>query len=638
MGAEALTALAMLSMSKAYTLSRSQQAGLASIIELAGESDDNEEPGMEAERRACVIELVRLADAAFTAEATKSEVEVMWSVDEGLDDEAVSSLRRRVAKRLVVDEPVCGAALGAASEASALRRAAHALANSCLSGRSAHFKLEQSVADQFVDLVGPLRFWTSVAAVLVLAIGGACAALDWLIVENVLGPRGDYRPCQCKLCEGRVALGAKIGAGGFGAVWRCKDPAGTVLKVVKIDLERDVNALRIALDEAKHLLELRHTHVVAYLDMWVHREGEDGRLSRSEDIGQDADDSSFLFNRRTTKAIDYACIAMEDCDGGTLLDHVANGVPLPLDVVRCVVKQCADALEYAHAVGIVHRDIKLENIFVKLVGANAAVVKIGDFGLAVKTNDESAVAGTETYQPPECFADDPDANPTGPPVDAWGLGCALYEMTTCVSLPSDPPFLGQLVLDDPKDLGALATRFEDALDVAAVADAARKDETAVTANDRRATLEGLRALLRHLLAPDARLRPTLYHVNHRPFLQLAVDHTLDFFVYAARREQGVFGHHATNDTNAPSLGRKNNHITNRALRAKSMAQHAFQHHHRGRHAGPSSPSAPAPASSSPQSLAHTGAGDIPCLAGEGSLAIALQQRPKSHHASPSLAS
>ena len=128
-----------------------------------------------------------------------------------------------------------------------------------------------------------------------------------------------------------------------------------------------------------------------------------------------------------------------------------------------------------------------------------ATIKIGDFGLAVRDTalsspcqpeqvcaepartrvSSSSVGGTEVYQPPECFftreldeagGDDALAGEqTGPAVDAWGLGCALYEMATCISLPTEPPFLGQLVgeANGYEHVLAIAQRFDDCLAISA---------------------------------------------------------------------------------------------------------------------------------------------------------------------------
>ena len=137
---------------------------------------------------------------------------------------------------------------------------------------------------------------------------------------------------------------------------------------------------------------------------------------------------------------------------------------------RCTI-DVLSGIAYAHAKGVWHRDVKLENIFVK---SSEARCKLGDFGLAVKSavhtprrgrshsfddaSSSSSVGGTEVYQPPECFEGNEDVFGA---VDAWGLGCVLFEMATSQSLPTDPPFLGQLLLEDDsaKHSRAIADKF-----------------------------------------------------------------------------------------------------------------------------------------------------------------------------------
>ena len=218
-----------------FSLSPGQHRSLASILELTQEGGDDSEEGCDS------ITLVRDADRAFTREASEGDRGSMWSVDEGLDADGVAELRRRVATRLKAED---GGACG--DRGGELRlRAALALANTCLVGRSANFKVEESVADQFLSLMGPYVY-VGVGSVLVLALGGALAFFDAFVVSRLLGPKGRKRvPCACPICEKKLLLSEKIGEGGFGSVWRCGSPRGVVLKLVRVDLEHDVNALSL---------------------------------------------------------------------------------------------------------------------------------------------------------------------------------------------------------------------------------------------------------------------------------------------------------------------------------------------------------------------------------------------------------
>ena len=593
-----------------FSLSPGQHRSLASILELTQEGGDDSEEGCDS------ITLVRDADQAFTREASEGDRGSMWSVDEGLDADGVAELRRRVATRLKAED---GGACG--DRGGELRlRAALALANTCLVGRSANFKVEESVADQFLSLMGPYVY-VGVGSVLVLALGGALAFFDAFVVSRLLGPKGRKRvPCACPICEKKLELREKIGEGGFGSVWRCGSPRGVVLKLVRVDLEHDVNTLKNVLDEARHLQELRHEHIVAYYDTFVHRDA--AGLFRDEDAS-DGDAASWWpwsDGQRAGDVADFAVLAMEDCAGGSLLDHVASGVPFPLSAVVEVTRQCATALAYAHANGIVHRDIKLENVFVKLDGKGRgakakATIKIGDFGLAVRDlgaapaarpghhhyhafgerpASSGEIGGTEVYQPPECFAapvsfdddaawgdDDSDfgggGTPSPPPsparigapspppsphgaddgdapavsgaaVDAWGLGCVLYEMATSCSLPNEPPFLGMLLLEADADrhTAAILDRFASALDTAEEAAAQDRADTARRRVARTDAVRGLVDLCAELFSVDAALRPSLGDVASRPFLAHDPNFKLeDFFKFTYFDPASPKGHRTT---------------------------------------------------------------------------------------------
>ena len=121
-------------------------------------------------------------------------------------------------------------------------------------------------------------------------------------------------------------------------------------------------------------------------------------------------------------------IVMELVDGSTLSDLLTVGA-LPPKAALNILDQLLDAVGYAHAHGVVHRDIKPDNIFVTKTG----VVKLADFGIAHRDNGSAThatvvgtVLGTPGYMSPE--------QATGRPVDArsdlFSVGTVAYEMLT----------------------------------------------------------------------------------------------------------------------------------------------------------------------------------------------------------------
>ncbi len=125
-------------------------------------------------------------------------------------------------------------------------------------------------------------------------------------------------------------------------------------------------------------------------------------------------------------------LAMELLQGESLEARISRG-PLPLPEVVSVGRQVAAALDTAHALGIVHRDIKPDNIFV-LEGEGPIKVKVLDFGFAKITDRfaedglltaNNALLGSPLYMAPEQVRSTRGVDPRA---DLWSLGVVLYEL------------------------------------------------------------------------------------------------------------------------------------------------------------------------------------------------------------------
>src|SRR5262249_12488496 len=115
--------------------------------------------------------------------------------------------------------------------------------------------------------------------------------------------------------------------------------------------------------------------------------------------------------------------------------YLAAG-PVPLMRVAQIVKQLADALDYAHDQGVVHRDVKPANVLIDERGQ----ALLADFGLAARPQveglrEEGKIVGTPLYLAPDRAG--PRAGEPLPASDQYSLGVVLYELLT-----GQPPFLG----------------------------------------------------------------------------------------------------------------------------------------------------------------------------------------------------
>ncbi len=131
---------------------------------------------------------------------------------------------------------------------------------------------------------------------------------------------------------------------------------------------------------------------------------------------------------------DIPYLVMEYLEGETLADIAFELEPLALTAVITWGAQAAAAIAALHAVGVVHCDVKPENMLVLRSGA----VKVLDFGVSRFVDepppDDHGIAGTPAYMAPEQWRGEP-----GVACDVYALGCTLFELIT-----GDVPFAGSL--------------------------------------------------------------------------------------------------------------------------------------------------------------------------------------------------
>jgi serine/threonine-protein kinase len=214
---------------------------------------------------------------------------------------------------------------------------------------------------------------------------------------------GQQDPFIGKVIDGRYEIQARIGEGGMGVVYKARQVSidrVIALKMLNAQMAADPNWVQRFYNEAKACSRLQHPNTI-----------------RMFDFGQSSEGRLFM--------------TMEFLDGLVLREALAKQSPFAATRVMKILIQCCASLAEAHAIGIIHRDIKPDNVFLLNMAGSPDFVKLLDFSVAkllqegdrMKTQ-AGVVFGTPQYMSPE--------QGRGMPLDArsdlYALGILAYEM------------------------------------------------------------------------------------------------------------------------------------------------------------------------------------------------------------------
>jgi eukaryotic-like serine/threonine-protein kinase len=227
---------------------------------------------------------------------------------------------------------------------------------------------------------------------------------------------------------GRYRVVKELGKGAMGRVLLAEDPVlrrEVAIKHLRGDLSLAPEQRKALLErmsqEARASARVNHPHLVALFDM-----GEDPELG--------------LY------------LVFEYVEGVTLHERLKQG-PLPTAEAARLVRELGDALGYAHGRGIVHRDVKPENVILSAAGS-----KLADFGIArlpdsTLTQGNGIVLGTPAYSAPEALR----GAKFSPLSDQFSLGATAYEaISGCRAFPGDDALAvaARITNDEPKRIAA----------------------------------------------------------------------------------------------------------------------------------------------------------------------------------------
>lgn len=254
-----------------------------------------------------------------------------------------------------------------------------------------------------------------------------------------------------------------LGEGGFARVYEVRDIRGTRLacKVV-----------------TKTSLKTKKAKTKLYAEIKIHRSLAHPNIVRFHDCFED-DDNVYM--------------TLELCHSGSLMDMLRRRRRFTEPEARFFIVQLIGACHYMHSHQVIHRDLKLGNLF---LDANMNI-KVGDFGLAALIENpgerKKTICGTPNYIAPEVLFD--TANGHSFEVDTWSIGVILYTL-----LIGRPPF-------QTKDVKEIYTRI--------------RDNIYEFPADRRISADA-RECIQSILTPDPQKRPTLLEIIASPFIDLGV--------------------------------------------------------------------------------------------------------------------
>jgi len=218
-----------------------------------------------------------------------------------------------------------------------------------------------------------------------------------------------------KRSVGKYTVVEKIASGGMGDIFKAKHPT----------LNREIILKRLALGSGRNITE---------------------RFKREAKLMMDFHNDRIVQVYDHFKEGQFYYIAMEYVNGITLSRLIAKKRYLPGEIARLILYEICQALKYAHDNGVIHRDIKPDNVLISHEGA----VKLTDFGIATSKDStdqcltREMTLGTPAYMSPEQIT---DCSSVDKRADIYSLGVVLYEMVTGKS-----PFPGSIT---PETINAI---------------------------------------------------------------------------------------------------------------------------------------------------------------------------------------